>query len=63
MTTEVSTGIYFRGTLEEAPNWERSQATCTNDTNPKAADSFEKEYVLKLGNPLVVTSLIPLDST
>ena len=43
--------FYFRGTLEEAPTWERS-ATCTKDTNPKAADSFEKEYVLKLGNPL-----------
>ena len=43
--------FYFRGTLKEAPTWERS-ATCTKDTNPKAADSFEKEYVLKLGNPL-----------
>lgn len=43
--------FYFRGTLEEAPSWEPS-ATCAANTDPKSAEDFEKEYVLKLGNPM-----------
>jgi hypothetical protein len=41
--------FYFRGTLEEGV---KPFATPTAETDPKAAKNFEKEYVLKLGNPL-----------
>lgn len=41
--------FYFRGTLEEGA---RPFDTPTADADQKAAKNFEKEYVLKLGNPL-----------
>ena len=41
--------FYFRGTLEEGAT---PFATPIAEEDPKAAKNFEKEYVLKLGNPL-----------